>query len=55
MANKRKKIINSAIQKIETSLTSGNKSGATVGGALQATIGEDLVADIWRQTRIFFH
>ncbi len=40
----------SAIQKIETSLSSGNKSGANVGGALQANVGESPIADIRRRS-----
>jgi thiol-disulfide isomerase/thioredoxin len=43
----------SSIQKIETSLSSGNSSGATVGGALQATLGGAPVADIWRRWSLF--
>jgi hypothetical protein len=43
----------SSIQKIETSLSSGNSSGATIGGALQANLGEAPVADIWRRWSLF--
>lgn len=40
------------IQKIETSLSSGTKSGATVGGSAQATIGGGApVEDVWRRWR----
>ena len=39
----------SSIQKIETSLSSGNQSGATISGALQAMLGGAPVADIWRR------